>query len=295
MFGYVLPNKMELKVKEYELFKAYYCGVCKSIKKHFGQLPRMTLSYDMTFLAILLDSIEDERTSVQSERCFVHPNKKKPYVLDNKALSYAAFCNVALTYFKLVDDKEDDKSITSSFLSFILKGYFKKFPKDSDKILLEVEKSLKDLSKLEKGGVAQSIDEISHPFAHLVGYLISVYNSNDENLYNLGYNLGKWIYLIDAIDDLEKDMKKNKFNPLNDILNKENLPYQEFRSSILERIEFNLTTCGRIAFNELNNINLKKNEEIIKNILSLGLMMKMDKILNINNCKECGTIGKESI
>ena len=295
MFGYVLPNKMELKVKEYELFKAYYCGVCKSIKKHFGQLPRMTLSYDMTFLAILLDSIEDERTSVQSERCFVHPNKKKPYVLDNKALSYAAFCNVALTYFKLVDDKEDDKSITSSFLSFILKGYFKKFPKDSDKILLEVEKSLKDLSKLEKGGVAQSIDEISHPFAHLVGYLISVYNSNDENLYNLGYNLGKWIYLIDAIDDLEKDMKKNKFNPLNDILNKENLPYQEFRSSILERIEFNLTTCGRIAFNELANINLKKNEEIIKNILSLGLMMKMDKILNISNCKECGTIGKESI
>lgn len=246
-------------------------------------------------MAILLDSIEDERTSVQSERCFVHPNKKKPYVLDNKALSYAAFCNVALTYFKLVDNKEDDKSITSSFLSFILKGYFKKFPKDSDKILLEVEKSLKDLSKLEKGGVAQSIDEISHPFAHLVGYLISVYNSNDENLYNLGYNLGKWIYLIDAIDDLEKDMKKNKFNPLNDILNKENLPYQEFMSSILERIEFNLTTCGRIAFNELANINLKKNEEIIKNILSLGLMMKMDKILNINNCKECGTIGKESI
>ena len=295
MFGYVLPNKMELKVREYELFKAYYCGVCKSIKKNFGQLPRMSLSYDMTFLAILLDSIESNNSSIKLERCFVHPHKKKPYVLDNKALSYAAFCNVALTYFKLVDDKEDDNSITSSFLSFVLKRYFKKFPKQCDKILLEIETSLSTLSKLEQGGIAKSIDEICHPFAHLTGYLLSVYNLNNENLYNLGYNLGKWIYLIDAIDDLEKDMQKNKFNPLNDILNKEKLPYKEFRSSILERIEFNLITCGRIAFNELNNIDIKRNKEIIENILSLGLMMKMDKILNISNCKECGSSGKESI
>ena len=91
MFGYVTPYKMELKIKDYEMFKAYYCGLCISIKNNFSNLCRMTLNYDMTFLGMLLDSLECSKHKYVVTRCIAHPMKKKPKVIDNKALDYAAF------------------------------------------------------------------------------------------------------------------------------------------------------------------------------------------------------------
>ena len=91
MFGYVFPYKMELKIKDYEKFKAYYCGLCLSLKNNFGNLPRLSLNYDMTFLAILLDSLDKTKTHYNNHTCIVHPIKKRIFVVNNKALDYAAF------------------------------------------------------------------------------------------------------------------------------------------------------------------------------------------------------------
>src|SRR3712207_7216524 len=98
MFGYVTPYKMELKIKDYEKFKYYYCGLCKSIKTHYGNIPRMSLNYDITFLAILLDSLNDEKPIYKKEHCIVHPIRKKIILQDNSALAYAAFSNTMLFY-----------------------------------------------------------------------------------------------------------------------------------------------------------------------------------------------------
>ena len=100
MFGYVTPCKMEMKIKDFEKFKAYYCGLCNSIKNTYGQLPRITLNYDMTFLAVLLDSLGDNKSNFTKFSCAIHPLKKRLMINNNLALDYAAFCNTTLAYYK---------------------------------------------------------------------------------------------------------------------------------------------------------------------------------------------------
>ena len=94
LFGYVTPLKPELKIREYESFKSYYCGICMHIKDNFGNIPRMSLNYDMTFLGLLLDGLHKEERELKIQRCIAHPLKKKPMIINNKALAYAAAMNV---------------------------------------------------------------------------------------------------------------------------------------------------------------------------------------------------------
>lgn len=279
MFGYVTPCKMELKIKEYEKFKAYYCGLCKSIKKIFGELPRLTINYDMTFLAILLDSLKDEKNTYKKERCIVHPIKKKIIITSNEAIDYAAFFNISLSYYKLLDNVQDDNSLKSKVTSKFLKRYIT--DNELNKHNIVIEDTLNKLYNIEKNYKNESIDEISHHFAHITGYILSSYKDFEfnEQLYWLGYNLGKWIYIIDAYNDLKDDLEKNKFNAINSVYNKNNLPYEEFKNEIKNRIDFLLVTCGKCCLQNLNKLPLVKNKGLLYNILQLGMVEKMDKIL----------------
>lgn len=281
MFGYVTPCKMELKIKDYEKFKAYYCGLCKAIKSNYGNLPRAVLNYDMTFLAVLLDSIQDIKCNFNMERCFVHPMNKKLVIINNDALNYSAFINIALSYHKLLDDADDDNSKKSKMLSILLHRYIAKAPDEFNEKIKYISEKLKQLYRLESAENKVSLDELSHPFAELTAYLLSTYiesYEDKESLYWLGYNLGKWIYIIDAWDDLEADMKKNKFNAIASILNESGLPYEGFSKSVEARIDFLLVTCAEQCLQHLNRLTLYKNNELLNNILQLGLMEKMDKV-----------------
>lgn len=287
MFGYVSPYKMELKVRDYEKFKAYYCGLCQSIKKNFGNLPRMTLNYDMTFLAILLDSLGEGKSDYIKGNCISHPINKRIFLINNSALDYAAFCNVCLTYYKLLDDYTDDKSLKGKLLASFLNIYLKNVSSELKDCKDYIEKKLKELYNLENNPEAKSIDELSHPFADLTGFIISFYTKNFDikfDLYWLGYNLGKWIYIIDAYDDLQKDMNKNKFNALNSSLNFDNLCYDKFKESIKNRVEFTLSTCGRKCYEYLEALPIKKNNELLHNILQYGLVDKMNIVFKRSEC-----------
>lgn len=291
MFGYVTPLKGELKVKEYELFRAYYCGICNSIKRDFGNIPRMTLNYDMTFLAILLDGLNKSKIDIIHKTCIAHPINKRNIVIDNKATSYAAAMNISLFYFKVLDDVKDDNDLRSKFLSLALSPYKRKFSHSVKKINDIIESNLTILSNYEDKKNFSSIDEICHPFSVIVGEILKNYPYEIENdseevrmhLYNLGYGLGKWIYLIDALDDLKEDMKKNKFNPINYLYNVNNLSYEEFILEIKDRIEFNILSCGCRCKESLEELNLHKNKDVLENIINLGMMDRYLAI--INNCK----------
>lgn len=295
MFGYVTPCKMEMKIKDYEKFKAYYCGLCRSIKSNFGNLPRLTLNFDMTFLAILLDSLSEKKYNFIKFKCLIHPLKKRLMINNNEALDYAAFCNITLAYYKLMDDAYDNKTMKSKVFSMFLKNYLPKqnylpnntiayndvmdYTKEKIILLNTLEVSHNDMSIDEH----LSIDELSHVFADLTGFIISFYykdSSFKEDLYWLGYNLGKWIYIIDAYDDLEKDMKSNSFNAINSLINIDKLDFKSFSTSIKPRIDFILSTCAEQCLKHLNSLPLIKNENILYNILELGLMEKMDKVFN---------------
>lgn len=288
MFGYVTPCKMELKVKDYEKFKGYYCGLCLSIKNLFGNLPRMTLNYDMTFLAILLDSLNEDKINFKKSNCIAHPLKRNIKIINNKPLDYAAFCNIALSYYKLLDNFNDNNSKSSKLLSSILKGYMKKYTNKNFQLLNYMKNKLTLLNEIEKSNKKINIDEVSHIFADLTAYIIcNYYNEVDfkEPLYWLGYHLGRFIYLIDAYDDLKKDMETNNFNPINKAFNEKNIPYNLFIEQIRDRIEFNLTLSAESCFSSLQALPIKKNEELLNNILQLGLMEKIESI-KLKECKK---------
>jgi hypothetical protein len=286
MFGYVTPCKMELKMKDYEKFKTYYCGLCKSIKNNIGNIPRVTLNYDMTFLAILLDSLDSSKSVYTKQRCSIHPLKKKVILKDNDYISYAAFCNVILSYYKLLDNIYDDNSIKSRIFSLLFKRYLKKTPVDLKGHLIYIENTLDKLYKLESNPHGKSIDHIAHPFSELTAFILSCYKNvqHKNSLYWLGYNLGKWIYIIDAWDDLEKDMLNNKFNVINSCFNKDNLSYKEFSNTIESRVDFILGTCAAQCAFFLDKLPLKKNKELLYNILHYGLLEKMDKVFKRSCC-----------
>lgn len=283
MFGYVTPCKIELKIKDFERFKAYYCGLCTTIKREFGNLPRLALNYDMTFLAVLLDSLNEDNLKIKKYFCSFHPMQKRLILVENSPIEYAAFCNVILAYYKLLDNAADDNSKTSKIYSTVLNIYLKKAPSKYAKHSAYIEKSLKELSTSESNASGKSLDELSHSFADLTGFILSSYYNQDnvsESLYWLGYNLGKWIYIIDAFDDLEKDMKNNKFNAINSVYNQHNMSYDAFVESIKNRIDFTLVSCAQGCLDILRRLPLKKNEELLHNILQLGLMEKMDKVFS---------------
>jgi hypothetical protein len=280
MFGYVTPFKMELKIKDYEKFKGYYCGLCIAIKNKYGNIPRLALNYDMTFLAILLDSLEDKKSNFYKASCIVHHIKKKIILKTTPALEYAAFCNTALTYFKLIDNAVDDNSLKSRLYSRLLKPYLNKSSYELKIHIKYMENCLKELYNIELNPGEKGIDEISHYFADLTGYIMSSYKNdeNKETLYKLGYNLGKWIYLIDAYDDLEKDINKNKFNPINSVFNKEKENYELFSNKIKNRIDYILVRSAQQCLQYFEQLPLKKNQDILFNILQYGLMGKMDTV-----------------
>lgn len=284
-----MPYKLELKIKDYEMFKAYYCGLCLSIKENFSNLCRLSLNYDMTFLGILLDSLSPDKNSYEVSRCIAHPLKKKPKVINNKALNYAAFCNVALVYYKLLDDYNDDKALTKKLLSMYLKKFIENENLDLKPILKNMEDNLAKLTELENSTEYVSIDELSHSFADLTGFLISFYYNGQEfqqDLYTLGYNLGRWIYIIDAYDDLEDDLKKQKFNAINKAFNTEDLSFEELIEAQRDRIEFNLMMSASTTVDALNNLPLKKNGDLLFNILQFGLMNKIEIIKSRSDKKD---------
>lgn len=283
MFGYVTPCKMEMKIKDYEKFKAYYCGLCNSIKNNFGNLPRLTLNFDMTFLAVLLDSMSEDNCNFTQFKCTIHPLKKRVMINNNAALDYAAFCNTTLAYYKLMDDVQDNKTLKSRIFSIFLKNYLLNPKIEYVDVIKYTQDKISLLNTLEANPGDICIDELSHVFADLTGFIISFYYKNapfKEDLYWLGYNLGKWIYIIDAYDDLEKDIKSGSFNAINSLFNKDNHKFESFSVFIAPRIDYLLTTCAEQCLNYLNRLPLIKNEDILYNILELGLMEKMDKVFN---------------
>lgn len=263
------------------------------IKEKFGNIPRFALNYDMAFLGLLLDSLHIEEPNIQFKKCMAHPLKNKPMIINNKALEYAAAMNVSLVYYKLVDDVNDDKSLKSRLESIILSPYKRKFNRNVTKVNDIIEENLNILSNLEKNKDFSSIDEISHPFGLIVAKILELYPEDIEGdcdelryqLYDLGYALGKWIYLIDALDDLKEDMEKNKFNPINYLYNKNNKNYEELLKEIKPRMEFTILNCGYNCKYTLDKLPLKRNKDILENIISLGMMDKYEKIINNCNCK----------
>lgn len=212
MFGYIRPYMPYVYQKDNILYKAFYCGLCKSIGKSCGFRARMSLSYDMAFLTAFLHNIKNIDVQMKKERCVLHWIVPHPVIQDDAIMQYVAATNIILTYYKLQDDIVDENK--GKFKqSFFKKGYQqakKKYPKIEE----TVAKYMQILHTLEREKCS-SIDRIADPFGCLVREIIAL-NLEDKMsnaIAKVAYNIGKWIYLIDALDDYDKDIQRQNYNP----------------------------------------------------------------------------------
>ncbi len=216
MFGYVKPVSGDLLVKEYEFYKATYCGICRSMKKHTGKLSNITLSYDSVFLAMIrMLYVPDTAFKTDKRRCIAHPLKKRHMLRDNEAVEYTARAFALFAYYKLRDDMADDglgKRMLVTPALPVLKGGAKRAG-IGDLARLMGDK-LDAISELEREG-CPSVDEPAHLFGEILGAVFAHGFSGADRtvLYQCGYHLGKFIYAADAADDYEKDRRKGKYNP----------------------------------------------------------------------------------
>ena len=205
MFGYVIPYKEELKIKEYRIFKAYYCRLCKTLGNSFNQIVRFGLNYDFTFLSILLSSLDvEDKPRFNAEGCIANPFEKKLIVEPNKHINYAAYASIIFTYLKLVDDWRDERSIKAVFFLLAYLIPKNKAEKEFNALYKESKKILEELDVLEKEECSL-VDKSADLFAKLMELIIIPPYLKDENqkriLKWLGYNLGRWIYILDAFND----------------------------------------------------------------------------------------------
>ena len=212
MFGYVTASLKELDKEAEKRYGAVYCGICRRIRIQSGNVARLGLSYDMAFLALLLMSLYEPEEEAGEKACALHPIRKRPWI-DNKFIQYAADMNVVLGYYNCLDDWEDDGKYSAKLLAGQFGKHLEEITERYPRQCKAVEDCIRQLSALEKAGCANP-DEPASCFGQLMGELLT-YEEDlwADNLRQMGFYLGRFIYLLDAALDYEKDEKKGKYNP----------------------------------------------------------------------------------
>lgn len=280
MFGYITVDRAELKGKDLSLYQMYYCGVCRELKKRCGERARLTLTYDMTFLAILLTALYEGSVEPKKEFCILHPASKKSCI-ENAYTAYAADMNLLLVYHNLEDDWRDEhKKRSYAFSRMLRKPYLRtaaRYPRQ----VRAIRKYLKALHQVEEGGNA-SLDMA----AGLTGELFAeIYMMRrdiwSQDLREVGFYLGKFIYLMDAWDDVEKDRRNGSYNPF---LRMAEEPAFE------ENAQHVLTMMAARAARAFERLPVVENVDILRNILYSGIWVKYRRKKCEKNRKSCENI-----
>lgn len=292
MFGYIKAHVPELKVKEKDFYNAVYCGLCRSMGRRH-RLFSFSLSYDFVFLALMRMSVSDEKPEFGKTRCIAHPFKKRLYLKENSALTYAASSAALLLYCKLLDDIADSKKTKKALLSVFLPSAKKLARKkcESDQLEQDVRNDLERLSETEKNG-AVSVYVPAEIFGSLLGKIFS-FGLDPVPLarcfYEFGFHIGKWIYIIDALDDIDSDLKTGNYNPfiVSGEYNKEG-----FAQTIEAAMNLELSDAEKaLVLIEFADRGLLS---IVQNIIYFGMPKEVKRVLSkINSKAEEITINQE--
>ena len=329
MFGYVVVNKPELKFREFDVYRAYYCGLCHSLSKRHGLSGQLTLSYDMTFLVILLSSLYEPEHNVTSKRCVVHPLRRQN-IISSEFTDYVADMNVILSYFKCLDDWHDDRSVLKLAYSKLLKkGSIGKnlnnvhatsdstddgsvaatqpsavddgsvaatqpnsdsnnqnsyFTDDSGHLHISPDYSYKNkieaiASLLDELGTREKMNETNvDVVAGLFGKIMQILFVPFDDIYakglgRMGFYLGKFIYIMDAFDDVEEDVKKGRYNVFSNCYTD-----PDFETHVKDMLTMMMAECSD-AFEMLPAVD---NADILRNILYSGVWNSYERRVSKN-------------
>lgn len=268
MFGYITVNKQEMKFKEFDLYQSYYCGFCRKLKEKYGAPGQMTLSYDLTFLIILLTSLYETETRLSGCKCVAHPFERHPTRI-NEFTDYVADMNLLLSYYKCEDDWLDERKITKKAMASMLTGRInalKETYKDKAELISD---NLNRIHQCESEK-EENIDKISGYFGEIMAEIFAVRSDEWENdMRKIGFFLGKFIYLLDAYEDIEKDLKDGNYNPLS-LLHKT----EHFEEDCEQILTMMMAECSK-TFEKLPVI---ENTEIMRNILYSGVWCRYEQV-----------------
>ena len=270
MFGYIRPLKPELKIKDYAIYRSFYCGLCRALNSRGGLKSRITLTYDCTFLVILLTSLYEPETKIANRRCIANTVKRHKEAR-NIYTDYAADINLILSYLHFEDDVLDDNSIKAYAGVTLYKHQYKKLSRTHEDKAEVIRKCLSKLDKIESEPVAADTpDKAAACFGEL---LAEVFVQGDDpykdDLSKMGYHLGRFIYLMDAYDDLVEDIKKNRYNPLKMIYNESDFDAKA------EKLLKDEMAAAAYCFEKLPCILYG---DILRNIIYAGVWSRFDKI-----------------
>ena len=262
MFGYIAINKAEMKFKDYDMYHSYYCGLCKCLKECYGIRGQMTLSFDMTFLIVLLTGLYEPQTQREVVNCIAHPFEKH-VARTNHFTDYAAAVNIVLTYYKYKDDWDDERSRKGYMAARMLKSKVDsirgRYPEKVDGIA----SNLKRLSSLEQEN-EQNIDLMAGLFGNIMAEIFAWQPDEWEaSLRKIGFFLGKFIYLMDAYEDVEKDIASRSYNPLKEAFANDS----DFAGNCRGLLTLMMAECSR----EFEKLPILLHAEILRNVLYSGV------------------------
>ena len=276
MFGYIQPDIPYLYFKDATLYKALYCGLCKSIGRSCGQTARFGLSYDMTFLSALLHNIKNTDVTIEKQRCAANIFTRRPMALDDGITKTVACLNTLLTYYKLTDDILDEHKGRIS-RAFFKRGYKKAKALHPDAAEI-VKARMAELFEFEKAGCA-SLDMAADPFGLMIADLSDYCLGESATGYTrkLFYGVGKWVYLIDALDDYDKDVKKKNYNPF---VSAYKAPTKdEMLAKNREEVDFVFKSVFAENAECLKNIKFYFNTDLTDNIILRGMPASTRKVM----------------
>lgn len=268
MFGYIVVNKDEMKFKEFDVYHSYYCGLCRSLKERFGVKGQLSLSYDMTFILMLLTSLYEPETKENSCNCIAHPFESHK-TRRNIFTDYIADMNVLFTYYKCRDDWEDEKKVHRLLYGMLLEGKGKQLQEIYGDKYRKICMLMQDFYDAEKRG-CEDIDTMAGLFGKVMAQIVMCREDEwQENLERLGFYLGKFIYLLDAYEDVEEDIRKGTFNPLKK-------KYQEpnFEDECRTILTMMMSECCK----EFEKLPILENVEILRNILYSGVWCRYEAV-----------------
>lgn len=262
MFGYVTARWKELTQEQQQRYTAAYCGICRQLRLRFGQSCRMVLSYDMAFLALLLMSLYEPEETGGRDSCIAHPVTKRPWV-DNVYVRYAADMNLALAYYNCLDDWQDDKNRGAKWMAGHLEKHLEQVRQHYPRQCGTIASCIAQLSKLE-AEKCPNPDEPARVFGLLMGELLAVQEDLwADTLRQMGFHLGRFIYLLDAALDYDKDRRKGKYNPFLSMGAGKN--WQQWE-------EYLVLAMGRCT-DSFERLPLVQDKAILDNILYSGVWM----------------------
>lgn len=221
MFGYVRPLKPELLVREFSRYKSIYCGICKQIGHDYGQLPRLTLGYDLTLLAVLLLSMSDQQPPDSPAGCIINPLVRKPIARGGPILELCAGLTILLAWHKAADNVRDENSLRGRSLLAVLHRARRKARRRYPEYDAIISDGLARLGQMEKGepdpAAADVFGALLEQLFRKAAILVTPDPVIQAGIGLFGHDLGKWIYLLDAIDDLAADCNNGSWNPFSRI------------------------------------------------------------------------------